>query len=71
MLIDSTPYEDRALEAVLNPLGEAVAEIGKGKPLDHYSREEILRIVNICLCEYQKEMLRLLTQESCHEEVPL
>ena len=71
MLIDTTPYEDLALEAALKPLGEAVAEIGKGKPLDHYTREEILRIVHICISEYQMAMLRLLTQNTSNEEVPL
>ena len=71
MTIDKTNYEQQAFEAALKPLGEAVAEIGKGKPLDHYTREEILRIVEICVHEYQTFMLKLLSGQPSDEEVPL
>jgi Family of unknown function (DUF6511) len=70
-MIDKTSLEDQALDAVLPALAEAVAEIGKGKPLDHYSREEIRQIVDICVSEYQTALLKLRAEQPCDEEIPL
>jgi len=70
-MIDTTSLEQQAFEAVLPLLAEAVAEIGKAKPLDHYTREEILRIVEICVSEYQAFMLKLLSEQPYDEEIPL
>jgi Family of unknown function (DUF6511) len=70
-MVDKTSFEDQALDAVLPALAEAVAEIGKGKPLDHYSREEIRQIVDICVSEYQNALLKILAEQPCDEEIPL
>lgn len=70
-MVDRTSLENQALDAVLPALAEAVAEIGKGKPLDHYSRTEIRQIVDICVSEYQSALLTLLAQQPCDEEIPL
>jgi len=70
-MVDPTHLEDQALDAILPALAEAVAEIGKGKPLDHYNREEIRRLVDICVSEYQTFMLKLLSEQPCDEEIPL
>ncbi|GAO98028.1 hypothetical protein Cva_00671 [Caedimonas varicaedens] len=70
-MVDRSPLEEQAFEAILPALAEVVAEIGKEKPLDHYSREEIQRIVEICVCEYQRALLKLLSEQPSHEEIPL
>jgi len=70
-MIDPTHVEHQAFEAALSALGQAVAEIGKEKPLDHYSREEILRIVEICVSHYQAFMLKHLSEQPYDEEIPL
>ena len=43
-MIDQTNLEQQAFGAALKPLAEAVTEIGKSKPLEHYTRDEILRL---------------------------
>jgi hypothetical protein len=70
-MVDKTSLEDQALNAVLPALAEAVGEIGKGKPLDHYSYDEIKHIVDICVSEYQIALLTLLSKTSCEEDIPL
>jgi hypothetical protein len=70
-MVDRSPLEEQAFEAILPALGEVVSEIGKEKPLDHYSHEEIVRIVEICVCEYQRALLKLLSEQPLHEEIPL
>jgi hypothetical protein len=70
-MMDPMPLEQQAFEAALPALAEAVGEIGKNKPLDHYSREEILRIVDICVSHYQAFMLKLLSGQPYDEEIPL
>jgi hypothetical protein len=71
VLIDATPFECKAMESVLKPLGELVAEIGKDKTLDQYTREEVLRIISVCVSEYQIFMLKHLTPLSLDKEIPL
>jgi hypothetical protein len=52
VVIDPTHNEKAAMEAVLPRLGEYVASIGMDRPLAAYSREEILRMVDVVLTAY-------------------
>lgn len=70
-MIDQTNLEQQAFGAALKPLAEAVTEIGKSKPLEHYTRDEILRLAEICVVAYQDFMLKILSEQSCDEEVSL
>lgn len=51
-MIDPTHNESAAMEAVLPVLGEYVASLGLERPLADYSREEILRLVDVVLTAY-------------------
>lgn len=62
IVIDPTHNEKAAMEAVLPHLGEYVASVGMDKPLSAYSREEILRMVDVVLTTYF-DNLRDLTPE--------
>lgn len=70
-MIDKTSLEQQALESALPALAEAVAEIGAGRPLPHYSREEILRIGDIFVHEYHKFRLKLLSEQPYDEDIPV
>lgn len=52
VVIDPTHNESAAMEAVLPVLGEYVASLGLERPLADYSREEILRLVDVVLTAY-------------------
>ena len=52
VVIDPTHNETAAMEAVLPSLGEYVASLGMERPLTAYSREEILRLVDVVLTAY-------------------
>lgn len=66
-MIDATPAELSAMARVLKPLGEAVAEIGMDKPLAHYTREEILTLVEVVISNYQ---IYLLEEQNRNQEAP-
>jgi hypothetical protein len=51
-VIDPSHNESAAMEAVLPSLGEYVASLGMERPLADYSREEILRLVDVVLTAY-------------------
>lgn len=69
-MVDLTPLERQAIDMVIPILAEAVAEIGKDKSLDHYSREEIVRLMTLCISEYPIALLKLRSQSPYDEEVP-
>ena len=52
-MIDPTPTEIKAMQSVLRPLGEYVAEVGTKKPLGDYSKEEILTLIEVVITAYQ------------------
>jgi hypothetical protein len=52
IVIDPTHNERAAMKAVLPVLGEYVAAFGLERPLAAYSREEILRLVDVVLTAY-------------------
>jgi hypothetical protein len=55
-VMNNTETEKRALQAVLKPLGETVADIGMNKPLALYSMTEIERLVEVVVNSYQSFM---------------
>jgi len=56
-MIDPTEMEVTAMRSCLSPLGEYVGEIGMGRPLADYSREEVLTLVDVVVSAYQSHML--------------
>lgn len=61
-VIDPTHNEKAAMEAVLPRLGEYVAAIGMDRPLSAYTRDEVLRLVDVVLTAYF-DSLRELTPD--------
>lgn len=59
IVIDPTHNETAAMEAVLPVLGEYVAALGMERPLSAYSREEILRLVDVVLTAYFDKLREL------------
>ena len=55
-MIDLTRKEKDSIEYALKPLGEYVAEIGMGRPLADYSREEVLCLIEVAVTAYQEFM---------------
>ena len=53
-MIDKTRLEELALAATLPFLGEIATEIGMEKPLDEYTREEALTLIEVVVSAYQK-----------------
>ena len=64
-MIDPTDAEKRSMACVLKPLGEAVAEIGMDKPLSHYTRAQILTLIEVVVTAYQGALLRAVPQDGC------
>lgn len=62
IVIDPTHNEQAAMEAVLASLGDYVASVGMDKPLSAYTREEVLRLVDVVLTAYF-DSLRELTPD--------
>ena len=56
-MIDPTEMEVAAMRSCLTPLGEYVGEIGMGRPLADYSREEVMTLVDVVVSAYQAHML--------------
>ena len=56
-MIDPTPHEKAAMQAVLMPLGEIVGEIGMQKPLADYSKEQVLTLIEVVVTAYQDHLL--------------
>ena len=56
-MIDPTKDEKRAMESALQPLGEYVSEIGMHRPLQDYSREEVLTLIEVIVTAYQDDLI--------------
>ena len=61
-VIDPTHNEKAAMEAVLPLLGDYIASIGMNRPLSAYTRDEVLRLVDVVLTAYF-DSLRELTPD--------
>lgn len=62
LVIEPTHNEQAAMEAVLPQLGDYVASVGMDKPLSAYTRDEVLRLVDVVLTAYF-DSLRELTPD--------
>ena len=49
-----TQVEIEAVEASLSDVGRVVAEIGAIKPVNDYTRDEVLRLIFTCVRAYRK-----------------
>lgn len=58
-MIDPTPNESKALESVLQPLGDYVVSVGMDKPLSQYKRFEILELIDVVITNYQNKLREL------------
>jgi hypothetical protein len=56
-MIDPTEMEIAAMRSCLSPLGQYVGDIGMGRPLADYSREEVLTLVDVVVSAFQSHML--------------
>ncbi len=52
-MIDPSKQEKEAMEAAIQPLAEYVTEIGMHRPLQDYSRGEILTMIEVVITGYQ------------------
>lgn len=57
LMIDPTREEKKAIEAVLQPLGECVTEIGMHLPLQDYTRDQVLTLIEVVVTAYQDYLL--------------
>lgn len=57
-MVDPTELELAAMRACLRPLGEYVSAIGMDRPLADYSRDKVLRLIEVVIDAYQAHMLQ-------------
>lgn len=57
IMIDPTREEKQAMESALQPLGEYVSEIGMHLPLQDYTRDQILTLIEVVITAYQDHLL--------------
>ena len=58
IMIDPTAQEKQAMEATIQPLAELVTEIGMHLPLQNYSREQILTLIEVVITAYQDYLFK-------------
>lgn len=63
-VVDPTEMEKAAMQAALKPLGECVARMGLHRPPAEWSRDEVLRLVEVVIDAYQAEMIEQHERES-------
>ena len=56
-MIDPSDMEISAMQSCLGPLGQYVGSIGMQKPLADYTREEVLRLIDVVVTSYQERMI--------------
>ncbi|QLS00505.1 DUF6511 domain-containing protein [Enterobacter roggenkampii] len=56
-MIDPSEMELAAMASCLAPLGECVGSIGMQRPLAEYSKDEVLRLIEVVVSAYQEYML--------------
>ena len=66
-MIDATVTERAAMAAALHPLGEFVAEVGLGKPLADYTRDQILTLVEVVVDAYHALLVEAAEREAALE----
>jgi hypothetical protein len=66
-MIDATVTERAAMAAALHPLGEFVAEVGLGKPLADYTRDQILTLVEVVVDAYHEHLVEAAEREATLE----
>ena len=57
-VIDPTKEEKQAMEATIQPLAELVTEIGMHLPLQDYTREQILTLIEVVITAYQDYLFK-------------
>ncbi len=56
-MIDPTKEEKCALASALQPMGEYVSEIGMHRPLQDYTRHEVLTMIEVIVTAYQDYLI--------------
>lgn len=56
-VVDPTEMEKAAMISALKPLGDCVALMGLQRPPAEWSRDEVLRLVEVVVDAYQAEMI--------------
>tara|TARA_B100001564_G_C20469217_1_gene591828 strand:- start:113 stop:484 length:372 start_codon:yes stop_codon:yes gene_type:complete len=62
-MIDPTKHEIEAMHAAIPPLGEYVTEVGMYKPLNDYSKEQILTMIEVVVTAYHENLRTLVPKE--------
>ncbi len=62
-MIDPTKHEIEAMKSAIAPLGEYVAEVGMYKPLNDYSVEQILTMIEVVVTAYHERLRQLVPKE--------
>jgi len=57
-MVDPTELEQAAMASALMPLGEYVASIGMDRPLQDYSREEVLTLIEVVVTAFQEHLIQ-------------
>lgn len=55
-MIDPTSQEQQAMQATLPLLGEYVASIGMHRLMAHYTKEEMLTMIEVVVSAYQDHL---------------
>ncbi len=70
-MIDPTPYEIAAMRAAIQPMAEYIgADVGYNKPIQDYSREEILTLIEVIVTAYQDSLQKAAHQQWPEIEIP-
>jgi hypothetical protein len=57
-VVDPTELEQAAMAAALAPLSEYVGSIGMDRPLQDYSREEVLTLIEVVVTAFQDHLIQ-------------
>lgn len=70
-MIELIELELAARHSCLAPLGEFVADIGMERPLTDYQREEVVQLIDVVVCAYQRHMVEAYEHAAAQERYQL
>ena len=66
-MINTTEMENVALVSCLMPLGDYVSTIGMQRPLADFSRQEVLKLIEVVVTAFQASMLAEHERLACRD----
>lgn len=70
-MIELIDIELTARHACLAPLGAFVAGIGLERPLADYQREDVVQLIDVVVCAYQRHMVEAYEHAAVQERYQL